>query len=320
VDKGWDALPDALRHVFGLHGIAPRHWEAIRQAGFRGINGTTYVTPDRLAELPDEVIDGLIDPDLLTAGDARLGRLRAEARLDLELTLRRYFADEVSFGQIREASRALTLQGSRPGTPVGEALRFLMHFKGFPFAFSQRVIGRAVQGHPGATLSERLLHGAGHIGHLIAGLTVAGYVSLTMKDMVKGWEPRVPHDFKSLSKIMGAAIVQGGGAGIMGDFLFGEANRFGGGALSTIAGPEIGTITDLFDIWNRTREGDFKAADAFRLVWGNLPFVNMFYIRPAVDYLFLNALYESLSPGYLRRQERNRRRDYGQERLWEPMP
>lgn len=248
-------------------------------------------------------------------------RILDEARLELELTLRRYFADEVSFGHIEtdEASRRLALHGTRPGSVLGEALRFVMQFKGFPIAFSAHVLGRAVLGGPGASTAERLLQAAPHIGHLLAGLTVAGYLSMTAKDALRGWEPRTPQDFASLSKIVGAAIVQGGGAGILGDFLFGEANRFGGGALETLAGPTIGAGADLFDLWNRAREGDFKAADTFNWIWQNTPFVNLWYTRPAVDYLFLAALHESLSPGYLRRQKRNRARDYGQHRLWEPL-
>ena len=59
----------------------------------------------------------------LAEDDPRIARLRDRARLDLELTLRRYFADEVSFGHIEtdEASRRWTLQGTQPGTLDGEA-------------------------------------------------------------------------------------------------------------------------------------------------------------------------------------------------------
>lgn len=254
----------------------------------------------------------------LSEDDPRVARLRERARLELELAWRRYFSDEVSFGHIEtdEASRRWVIHGTQPGSVVGEALRFLMQFKGFPLAFTRRVLGRAFYGGPGATRAERALHMVPHVGHLLAGLTIAGYMSMTAKDMSRGWEPRVPHDFQSLSKILAASMVQGGGAGIYGDLLFGEANRFGGGALETLAGPTIGEAATLVDIWNRTREGDFKA---FRWIWGNTPYVNLWYLRPAVDYLFLNAMHESMSPGYLRRQKRRRRRDYRQQRLWEPL-
>ncbi len=42
------------------------------------------------------------------------------------------------------------------------------------------------------------------------------------------------------------------------------------------------------------------------------PYVNLFYIRPALDFLFLNSMKEAISPGYMKRQEKRRKTDYGQ--------
>lgn len=253
--------------------------------------------------------------------DVRLNRLRERTRLDLELSLRGYFADEVSFGHIEtdERPRRTMLQGTRPGTPVGEALRFIMQFKGFPIAFGQRVIGRAVAEPAGASAGARMLNGTVHAAHLIVGLTIAGYLAKTAKDAARGYAPRIPETPEQAMKVLAASIVQGGGLGIYGDFLFGEANRFGGSALGTLAGPAIGEAANLVDIWNRAREGDMKAADAFNWSLRNTPYLNLFYVRPALDYLVLQGLHESMSPGYLDRQAARRRKEYGQERLWEPM-
>ena len=92
---------------------------------------------------------------------------------------------------------------------------------------------------------------------------------MTMKDIAKGWEPRKPQDdFASWSKIIAASLTQGGGAGILGDFLFGEANRFGGGAAATAMGPGLGAAFDLFDIWRRAKEGDFQGGQLVPLAVG----------------------------------------------------
>jgi hypothetical protein len=347
---GWDALPAALRHTLGLHGIDAPRWEAVRGTAWTADNGTTYLTPERIAGLPDAAVEDLIAADpragepgeaevrayasrrgrpagsapragLTDAQQARFDGWRARridrARLELELAFRGYLADEVSFGHVETdaASRRLALQGTRPGTPVGEALRFVMQFKGFPIAFTQRVLGRALYGGPaGARLGKTL-----HVGHLIAGLTVAGYLSMTAKDVVRGYEPRQPETAAQWAKVIGAAMVQGGGAGIYGDFLFGEANRFGGGVLGTAAGPAVGTGAQLIELWQKARQGDARAADALALGLQNAPGLNLFYLRPALDTLVLSALHESLSPGWLERQARRRRKDYGQDRLWEPL-
>lgn len=248
----------------------------------------------------------------------REGRIMDEGRFDLEMAMRRYFADEVGFGMLEpdEAVRRQMYFGVRSGTKLGEALRFLWQFKAFPLAFTDRVLGRAWYGGRGETTADRLLNNAGHIGHLIAGLTVAGYMSMSAKDMLKGYEPRHPDDAKGWGKTISAAMVQGGGAGIFGDYLFGEANRFGGGVAETALGPAIGSSFDLLNIWNRAREGDMKAGDTLNWVVGNTPFANLFYVKPALDYLVLNSLREAASPGYLGRQERKRYQEYGQNRLW----
>lgn len=61
-------------------------------------------------------------------------------------------------------------------------------------------------------------------------------------------------------------------------------------------------------------EAKEPCTDALNLIMNNNPVwpVNLFYTRPALDYLFLNSMREAASPGYLKRKERNRQRDYGQ--------
>lgn len=347
VGKGWKDLDGRFKHGLGLHGIGPKEWAAIREAQFRAASGKTYVTPDRIADLADDVVDKLIPaadvagaraafkvdettmrqfkrtipvpPEIqaerLAKFEAWLGRRRDGARLDLELGLRRYFADEVDFAVIEtdEQTRRMMYWGTRPGTFAGEALRFVFQFKGFPIAYTNRVLGRAVMGGAGSTPAERLLNNGWHIGHLIAGTLAAGYMAMTAKDMLRGWWP--PRDPKDPMTWM-AAAAQGGGAGIYGDFLFGRASRFGNGPLETVAGPTLGAGAGALNLLMHLREGDAKAGDAFNVALQNTPFANLWYVRPAADFLVLNSLHEAMSPGYLGRQERMRRKDMGQERLW----
>lgn len=304
---GFDDLPPAYRHVLGLHGIDATKWEAIRKAGVREANGNSYITPDRARLLSDDDVIGMgMTPD--------------DARRDLEMTLHRFFADETSYAVIETdaRSRRTTTWGTRPGTLAGEAVRFAMQFKGFPIAFAQRTWGRALFGHAKGTSG---LVKAQHIGALIAGMTMAGYAAMTMKDLLRGyWPPRDPADPKTWM----AAFVQGGAAGIYGDYLFGQVSRFGSGVLETTAGPTIGTAADAIELLLKSRDAlagkitgdEAKApyADALNLALGNTPFVNLFYTRPALDFLFLDSLRDAVSPGYIRRREKRRKTDYGQTR------
>ena len=60
------------------------------------------------------------------------------------MRVRRFFADEVTQGiiEVDPRARRTTTLGFRPGSLAGEAMRFVMQFKGWPVAFTQRVLGR----------------------------------------------------------------------------------------------------------------------------------------------------------------------------------
>jgi hypothetical protein len=300
-------LPANYRHVLGLHGITEPKWEAIRQAQFREINGNVYVTPERMRDLPDEAVAGL-------------SKTADAARHDLEMSLRRFFADETSYGVIETdaRSRRTTTLGTRPGTIAGEGLRFIMQFKGFPIAFAQRTMGRAAFGfRQGARLEQ-----VAHIGTMLAGLTMAGYAAMTMKDFTRGyWPPRDPTD----PHTWGAAFVQGGAAGIYGDYLFSRVSRFGGGPLETFLGPTIGAGSGLVDLILKARDASVssdeqvKLADWLNYATQNTPFVNLYYVRPALDFLFLNSLHEVATPGYIRKTESKRQSQYGQRMMVQPL-
>jgi len=312
--SAYDALPDKYRHVLGLHNIDATKWEAIRKAGSREVSGNDYITPDLIRNLEDSDLEPLVASRLEGKSEEQRAIIIERARRDLELSLLSFFADETNYGVIETdaRSRRTTTLGLRPGTTAGEAIRFVSQFKGFPTAFTQRVIGRGLFGHrDGAGFAEK----AAHMGALIAGMTMAGYASLVMKDLVKGnWPPRDPTDAKTWA----SAFVQGGAAGIYGDFLFSKVNRFGGGLTETLVGPSIGAIADLAELGLKARDAALSSEEKVRMAdflnFGvqNTPFANLFYTKPALDYLFLNAMREAASPGYLRKQEKRRMTEYGQ--------
>ena len=334
IGRAYGDLDPRFRHGLSLHGIGQAEWDVLRQAQFRASNGRVYVTPDRIGDLGDDAIAPLIPVADLAAARAhfkvdepvsaemqadRIARFDAwhtrrieTERTDLQLAMQRYFADEIGFAVIETDAKARrqSYWGTRPGTLPGEALRFVMQFKGFPIAFTNRVLGRALYGHASdAPVWDRTRH----LGHLMGGLLVMGYAAMTAKDALRGWwPPRDPRDPKTIL----AALAQSGGAGIYGDFLFGQASRFGNGVLETVAGPSLGAAAGLGNLWLKARDGEAKGGDALNLGLQNTPFVSLWWARPAMDFLVLNALHESASPGYLARQERRRRQEMGQHRLW----
>jgi hypothetical protein len=151
------------------------------------------------------------------------------------------------------------------------------------------------------------------IAHIIVATTMFGYLSMATKDVLKGREPREIN-----AKTIWAAMAQGGGLGIYGDFLFGEFSRYGRSFLETLSGPTFGQFGDLGELWTRLRNGDDAAANFTRMVLNNTPFINLFYTRAALDYLILYQIQEMANPGYLRRMESRLQRENNQKFLVPP--
>lgn len=282
----FDALPERYRWVLEGHDITPERWDKLR-ATTTEMNGGRYVD---IGKIDDR---------------------------ELEMAWRRLIADETNYGVVEmdyKSRRWAALSiNSRAGTLSGEIIRSIMQFKGFPMAFTERIFGRAVMGGRGATTGERLMRQTPHLGVLLGGLTAAGYVSMTMKDTARGaWPPR---DFADTETII-AALTQGGALGIYGDFLFTDSSNTRNSFLETVAGPGLGTLAQVLNAVARTRDGEGRWSDAVNIGVGLTPGANLFYTRAATDYLFVNALRDEASPGYLKRRERYRKEDYGQELLF----
>ncbi|WP_435310637.1 hypothetical protein [Primorskyibacter sedentarius] len=282
-------LPENLQRVLSLY-LEPKQWDALRTRAVRvSENGKEYLTPDAVRDMTDAEVQRIMGKDKATARDIR------RYRDDLETAVRAYFTDRADYSIPTPGAkeRAWMKAGTQPGTPEGEAMRFFSQFKAFPITYVSKALGREVHGYGGRASMRGL-------AHLMVASTVMGYLAMTAKDISKGRNPRDPTD----AKTWGAAFVQGGGAGIYGDFLMGEANRFGQGALDTFMGPTFGSTSSLMDIMYRWRSGDDAAAKSFKFAINHTPFINLFYTRAALDYMVLYEVQEMMNPGYLRRMEK----------------
>lgn len=243
-----------------------------------------------------------------------MSRKIRDARDDFKLRLRTLFSDrsKTAIPHPGAAENAIMNAGTQPGTMLGEALRLFMQFKSFPISVLRKGIGREIYGHGADSMKDALMKGQGDIlglVHLMVATTLFGYAAMALKDIAKGREPRDPSD----PKVIAAAMAQGGGLGIYGDFLFGEFSRYGRSAVATLAGPTFGQIDDIAEIYTRVRTGEDAAAQTLRTVMNNTPYINLFYTRAALDYLFIYQLQEMVSPGYLHRLEARIKRENDQQ-------
>jgi hypothetical protein len=292
IDNDFESLPAQISRNLQAYDISPDEWDLLRQAADQTtVDGRVHLTPDAATRVG-------LDP----ADADRLG-----------LKLHALYSDVADRGIITPGidDKATLLGGTSPGSLAGEALRFIAQFKTWGVAVARQGLGREIYGGQGAA-------GAiSRIMQLALGAATMGYLTMTLKNLAKGETPRAPNDPKTIA----ASLIQGGGFGILGDYLFGEFNRFGGTPVEALAGPTAGTVGDVLQLLSTargvaTRDPNARPQDlgpgALRLVENNTPFINMFYSRALLDYLLLHSAQESMNPGYLARSQRSLERNTGQ--------
>jgi hypothetical protein len=162
-----------------------------------------------------------------------------------------------------------------------------------------------------------------YLGGFVVTATLMGALAMQLKEISKGRDP-VEMD---TPEFWGAAMLQGGGLGIFGDFLFSNRNRFGGGLAETVGGPVVGAANDILNL---------TAGNIFQLVQGedmNLgremidfasrytPGSSMWYTRLAMERLVTDQVRMMLdpdAPARMRRLERRYMNERGQEYWWRP--
>ncbi|HNC91586.1 MAG TPA: hypothetical protein PL000_21860 [Anaerolineales bacterium] len=310
-DMDFSALPDATKRMFKLYDINEREWNAIRSTAWER-DGDWYLTPDRIAGLDESRMKEVYSLNNLDISSESFRELR-KLRDSLEVKFRAYLTNQIESAIPHPDARVQSLLnlGTQAGTPLGEAVRFIMQFKSFPIAVLRRGVAPFVYGNGAESFSEALFKGKADyagLAHIMVASTVFGYLAMVAKDTVRGRTPKDPTDPKTII----AAMTQGGGLGIYGDFVFGEFNKYGHSAIATLSGPTVGQFEDLARLYSRAKEGDSVAGQSLRVMMNNTPFANLFYTRAALDYLFLHNLQETVNPGYLSRMEQRIQRESGQ--------
>ena len=190
------------------------------------------------------------------------------------------------------------------GTVAGEIGRSAVLFKSFGVSVLMRQAGEILAMNSGTAVR----YGAG----LILGTTLMGALSLQLKAIAAGRDPRAMQD----EKFWGAAMLQGGGFGIFGDFLHSAQNRAGGGFAQTLAGP---IVDDAQGIANLARSEDPRK-QLVRELKGLTPGNNIWYSRAAFDRILADAAEEYINPDL--RNQRRRLHRYAEEQgtgyYWAP--
>jgi hypothetical protein len=310
--ESFAALPDAMRLSLTQYGIDEAMWDVFRTGAMRDVEGRKMLTPSAALGASDEAITPLVVARGQSVTPRNLDRMRAE----IERKFRLYFTDQNGYMMLMPdaAVRGQVTQGTKRGTVAGEGIRFIMQFKSFPLAYTNRILGREVmQGFQQGGWSGGLFG----LGRVVATSLLFGYAAMTLKDLAKGRTPRDPSD----PGTYGAAMAQGGGIGIFGDILTSQVTNRGQDAGIALLGPTAADVLGsqgIAGIAARAAEGRDPSAAASRFITGNTPFLNLFYTRLVLDYAVLWNLQEWANPGSLRRMERELEDRTGQEFLISP--
>lgn len=291
-------LPKPLRNTFARYGVDAEMWDAIRAGdSFIDHDGVRFFSPDRLMERGD---------------------LEEGVRKELAAKIQEMILAETNYAVPEPDSRAMAVihLGTQRGSLIGEIWRGAMLFKTFPITAITNHLYRGA-------LAAGIKNKAQYLAMISISTTVLGALALQLKDISKGRDPRPMND----AKFWAAAFVQGGGAGIYGDFLFSDVNRFGQGPYKSFTSGPLGELADqsigltLGNAQQIIKGEDPKIMqDVLGFARRYSPGISLWYTRLAYERLVLDQL-EELADGASARQRWARRqskmqREYGTQFWW----
>jgi hypothetical protein len=213
--KDWNGLPEFTRRMMQKHGITPADWQQLSRVEATMMDGRRYLSRE------DVVRD---------AGD------------DLAAKYMTMFYREASFATLEGTTRSRTIVvgKTQPGTIEGELLRTAAMLKSFPTTYVMQIMARQY----GDFMRGRLDQAAvSFVAITIVG-TLLGATAVQLKNLNSGRDPEDMTGMKNGKpdpSFWIKAWLQGGGAGILGDFIGSATSRTGGG----IAGAALGPVPQL---------------------------------------------------------------------------
>ena len=297
----WSALAERDRTRLARGGFSEADWKALQQVQPVQFKGRELLTPDAI---------------------------RAAGNSELAQKVFGFIHDESEFAIVNPdlTTRAIvTGGGQQAGTVMGELVRTTMQFKSFPIAMITRHWRRMMEGDLGpdgsSAAANRMLYG----GALLLTSTALGAIAFQSKQMLAGKDP-ISMD---QPRFWLRAAAQGGGLAIAGDLFLIDPSSGMGDSLGTLAknvmGPAFGTAGELAlkvvteNIWQEAAGKDSHwEAELFNWAKSNTPGQSLWWMKPALDHTFMNAIQENLSPGYLARVQKKARQDWNQEFFWAP--
>lgn len=295
--KAFSGLPSALQETLRRYGFGAEDWDIIRATEPYTVDGEAFLRADDIAARED-----------LAAG-------RGDALADRVLEM---IQSETEFA-VPSASlrgRAWLISDLQPGNLQGELLRSVAMYKNFSVTLAMTHIRRGI-------MAKGLMGKGQYFANLVITASLLGALSLQLKEISKGRDPRP----MTSPEFWAAAMLQGGGLGIFGDFLFTDLNRFDRSLGETVAGPVVGFANDVrrLTLGNLMQLPGEQPTNFGNELVGFLkrytPAGSLWYTRLALERLVFDELQGFVDPQAERRQRgliRKYQRQLGQRYWWRP--
>lgn len=292
----FDKLPVKTREQFERYGVDASTWDVARERGVMDDDGMRLLSPVALAK---------------QGGDA----MEAGTRLLEMIQTEQDFAIPTPGG----AERALSywaMGRAKPGSLIRELGMSGMQFKTFPLTLMTTHMLRSFEG-AAYTVGTR-------VASLAITTTVLGAFALQLKAIANGKDLRDMTDWRFWT----AAFVQGGGAGLLADFIYGATTRQDAVA-ETLLGPSGGLLSDLINLTLGSAGKELSAQEKnthfgrelVHFVESNSPGTTLWYARLGIQRLVWDQLQTMIDPDWrtaFARMEEKTRKDTGQQYWWRP--
>jgi len=295
--KTFKQLDPMMQKTLDHYGIGADKWEIVRTTPLYEYEGASFLRAEDIEARTD---------------------IRSDLARDLATSLLAMVETETNFAVPTSSLRGRTfLTGdTRPGTLAGELTRSFAMYKNFGVTLVNTHIMRG--------LAQPTQRAKGtYFADLLISTTLMGALAMQLKEMAKGRDPRPMTD----PEFWGAAMLQGGGLGIYGDFLFSDVNRYDRGLAETIAGPVVGFADDVrkLTIGNVTQaikgEDTNIGSEFINFAGRYTPGSTLWYSRLALERMVLDQGKLWADPdarSKMRRLESRYKREYGQNFWWRP--
>lgn len=295
--KKFEHLPVPLQRTLKRYGLE-QGWDVLRASPLHE---------------PEAGVKFLRAQDIMNRTDIPAAQAEALASTMMQMI---YRETEFAIPSVSLRGRTSFLRTDAPGTFWGEIQRSAAMYKNFGVTMLYTHIGRGLAQAGWGSKAQ-------YMANFLIGSALMGGLALQARQIIDGKDPR-PMNTKDF---WGAALLQAGGIGIFGDFLFSPQNRFGGGFGGTLAGPVVGLASDF---WTLTGGNAMDALagrdthfgrDVSRFVRRNMPGGSLWYARLAWNRLVMDQLQRAVDPKAeknFREIERRWKREFDQGYFWAP--